>query len=193
MLDEDKSHGIAAPGSYYTYSGILFNIYNPTKEMFRLRDVAHCLAIVNRWNGCLCRPYSVAEHLVRGHDTCEGQLALEYLIHDFGETHYQDLIRPIKYTMGDEYIKLEDSWQEQIHELIIGRKEPHNPASVKMIDNRMWCTEARDLGNYPPWWSENMPFSFTIPKTEKHWTVWEDALLKRLKLHLSEELYNKLY
>ncbi len=164
---------------FWTKSGIRFDLINPTSDMFNIYDTAHALSHINRFNGHLKRPYSVAEHLCRCYDRAKSisrgvSIPLETLIHDFAEAYYHDIISPLKnlYTC-----KIwEDTWQEKINKLILGRKTFRHKKIVKEIDRRMLCTEAAYLGQQKEiWWSEKDVYK-GLDFTEQHWTAWRDRL-----------------
>ena len=47
-----------------TYTGKAFDLLNPTPEMVEVTDIAHHLALINRFTGATAVPYSVAQHSV---------------------------------------------------------------------------------------------------------------------------------
>ena len=51
--------------SFKTFTGRYTWPLDPKAEDINLVDVAHSLAIINRYNGHTCAPYSVADHAVR--------------------------------------------------------------------------------------------------------------------------------
>lgn len=51
--------------SFKTFTGRYTWPLDPRAEDINLVDVAHSLAIINRYNGHTCTPYSVADHAVR--------------------------------------------------------------------------------------------------------------------------------
>jgi hypothetical protein len=89
-----------------TYTGIIFNIDNPTKDMIRIEDIAHGLAYECRYNGHTKRFYSVAEHCCVLSDyvldiTKDPHKALHMLLHDAAEAYTSDVPRPIKKTVPE--------------------------------------------------------------------------------------------
>jgi hypothetical protein len=65
------------------------------------RGRTEALANVNRWGGWTTRPYSVLEHSVIGasvllHNS-EALLALVFLLHDYEESEFGDIVTPIKH------------------------------------------------------------------------------------------------
>lgn len=64
------------------------------------RGRTEALAKVNRWGGWTTRPYSVLEHSVIGASVLlqdgEALMALVFLLHDYEEAEFGDIITPIK-------------------------------------------------------------------------------------------------
>lgn len=72
---------------------------------FELEDVAHALALQNRFNGHTKRPYSVAEHslLVADIAAADGATVLQQLaalMHDAHEAYTGDVVSPVKWALG---------------------------------------------------------------------------------------------
>ena len=102
----------------HTFTGTGFDVFNPRPEDVRLEDIAHHLALTNRFGGATPVPYSVAQHAVS-----VGRLvlqisgdplwALQGLHHDSAEAYVGDQRRPIKRflryycTKGEEYSHFE--------------------------------------------------------------------------------------
>jgi len=95
-----------------TYTGIEFDILEPTEDMVNLIDIAHSLSMECRYGGHIGDFYSVASHsmfveyLMRDYSP---MFRLTALLHDAAEAYLKDVLRPIKrYTqMGEEYQVLE--------------------------------------------------------------------------------------
>lgn len=72
---------------------------------FELEDVAHALALQNRFNGHTRRPYCVAEHSLLVADIAFADGAsvsqqLAALMHDAHEAYTGDVISPVKWAIG---------------------------------------------------------------------------------------------
>ncbi|KKN77868.1 hypothetical protein LCGC14_0356050 [marine sediment metagenome] len=81
-----------------TYTGKVFDFWEPTPEMFCIEDIAHALAMQNRFNGHTVQPYSVAEHCVRMsyvEDRLPGD-PLTNLLHEVAEAYVGDIASPQK-------------------------------------------------------------------------------------------------
>lgn len=83
--------------SMATYTGKLFDFDNIQPSMICIEDIAHSLALINRYNGMTTFPYSVAEHCVRMTmcDDLPGD-KLAKLLHDSAEAYIGDLVTPFK-------------------------------------------------------------------------------------------------
>jgi len=84
-----------------TFMGKWVNVFEPTLEMFDIKDIAHALSQQCRFSGHLSQFYSVAQHSIqcyrqanaRGYDKKE---QLTALMHDCSEAYLVDIPRPIK-------------------------------------------------------------------------------------------------
>lgn len=96
-----------------TYSGHKFHPLDPDPAHICLGDIAHQLALVNRFSGATKYPYSVAQHtllcfaLVR--NIFPGRLNLRRwaLLHDAPEYVLGDMVRPVKVQLPS-YAEMED-------------------------------------------------------------------------------------
>ncbi len=81
-----------------TYSGKCVDLLDPRFHQIDLKDIAHHLALTNRFNGATQLPYTVAQHscfvatLLEAHKS--PRLCLYGLLHDAHEAYVGDLIRP---------------------------------------------------------------------------------------------------
>jgi hypothetical protein len=85
-----------------TYSGEVYELWNPSVDVIHLRDIAHALALQCRFNGHCSKFYSVAQHSVLAmhfcsaeHDSSE-EILRAALMHDAHEAYVGDLVRPMK-------------------------------------------------------------------------------------------------
>lgn len=161
----------------HTYSGHRFSFTHPSPDQVHIEDVAHHLAIINRYTGATREPYSVAQHsvLVAGvleHAGHPPAIQFAGLMHDATEAYVNDLNRPAKY-LCDDYRTLEDflwtsaiaprfglplvlppevKWADDVA-LFMERRDLLNPA---LYDEAAWVGEHRvaaDLLDWPvtPW------------------------------------------
>jgi 5'-deoxynucleotidase YfbR-like HD superfamily hydrolase len=97
VLDED---GVAPPHLKEMPSGALVDPLDPDPELVFIEDVAHCLARIARFAGCV-ETYVVNHALiVAGLLLTEGRSArvvLHGLLHDAHEAYLGDVVRPLKY------------------------------------------------------------------------------------------------
>jgi hypothetical protein len=128
-----------------TFTGIQFNILEPTPEMIDIHDIAHALSNLCRFTGHSKSFYSVAQHsyLIAARVPEEDMLAA--LLHDAPEAYLADISSPVKRLpgFGGEYAKLE----ARIHAAICLKfgVELDMPHSVREADLKMLVTEKRDL------------------------------------------------
>jgi hypothetical protein len=130
-----------------TFTGRKFYSVEPRAEDIDVRDIAHSLANLCRFNGHCLRYYSVAEHSVRVSRVLPSRLSLWGLLHDAGEAYLTDLPRPVKQFLP-QFTELEDRVLFRVAERF-GLSWPM-PAEVKHADNVLLATEARDLMAPPP-------------------------------------------
>ena len=85
-----------------TYTGLKFDLDNPTPEMIRFDDIAHPLSNLARFNGHTKFMYSVAQHSVfvaREIKKMGGSVEEQLwgLLHDAAEAYVGDVCSPIKH------------------------------------------------------------------------------------------------
>lgn len=90
---------ITATGREYHYSGAM--AHTDVGRPVHIDDIAHQLALINRFHGATSRPYSVAEHSLLVADIARREGAtpiaqLAALMHDAHEAYTQDLASPAK-------------------------------------------------------------------------------------------------
>jgi len=130
-----------------TYTGRRFRPQDPAAGDFDIRDVAHALSLLCRFNGHCRVFYSVAEHSVRVSQICPPDAALWGLLHDLGEAYIGDLPRPIK-PLFPRFEEIETRLLRMAGEAL-GLAWPM-PPEVRTADDIMLATEARDLMAPPP-------------------------------------------
>jgi hypothetical protein len=82
-----------------TFTGKAFDLLDPKPEMVCIEDIAHHLALINRFTGATREPYSVAQHSVLCSWIVPPELALTALLHDAPEAYVTDVPRPLKEAM----------------------------------------------------------------------------------------------
>lgn len=84
-----------------TFTGRAFDLLAPTPDMVAIEDIAHHLALINRFTGATREPYSVAQHSVLCSLIVPAELRLTALMHDAAEAYVTDVSRPLKVAMRD--------------------------------------------------------------------------------------------
>lgn len=125
-----------------TFSGKRFAPARPLPELFDIRDIAHSLSLLCRFNGHCRVFYSVAEHSVRVSRLLPDRLARWGLLHDLGEAYLGDLPRPIK-AQFPLFVEIEENLLT-IAASVFGLPWPM-PPEVKAADDVLLATEFRDL------------------------------------------------
>jgi hypothetical protein len=164
-------------------------------------EIAHALALINRFTGHTTRPYSVAEHslLVLSIARAEGAspaAQMAALMHDAHEAFTGDVPSPVKWTLGEPWAAFELGQAEALHNTLSIRTLMHSHrASVRRWDLMALATERRDLTAWQrdacmPWPILDTPgqvvqpmlgtgFDLTHPKRESAaWTHWRDEFLR---------------
>lgn len=141
-----------------TASGRKISVNRPCAAHIDLRDIAHHLAMLNRFNGATQVPYSVAQHSclvakIMLQLEATPLEALHGLLHDGHEAYLGDMTRPVKLAaFGDmahvpsEWDCLVDNFDHAIWERF-GLKQPGAElrADIAQADNCALATEWRDL------------------------------------------------
>jgi len=176
--------------SILTYTGKLFDFWNPFPDMICIEDIAHALALTNRYNGHTYQPYSVAEHCERMSYIPTAH-PLVSLLHDAAEAYVSDIASPQKKHLwwGSDLTDIV-SFREQESKIIRVIGEALNVrglqsnvkfAGVKEADLIMLATEVRDLMPESTIWSEWVkgvePLEGKI--YPMHWELAEDQFLAR--------------
>lgn len=138
---------MADPNWIQTFTGRQVWPLRMRPEDVDIKDVAHALSMLCRFNGHSLRYYSVAEHSVRVSRALPADLALWGLLHDAGEAYLSDLPRPVKRQLP-EFGEYEDKVLRVVADKY-GLIWPM-PKEVATADTRLLVTEARDLMLPPP-------------------------------------------
>ena len=139
---------------FQTYTGILFDLEKPTPDMIDIRDIAHHLALLNRFNGATERHYSVAQHsfLVAQYMPGGKTEKLCALLHDAHEAYTGDITTPLKKLLAQETSALcgvEGRIQNAIGQKFDLPNTLYVWEHVKKIDAQLLLKE-RDLLLSPP-------------------------------------------
>jgi hypothetical protein len=137
-----------------TFTGRVVYPLRPCLADIDIRDIAHALAAVNRFNGHTHAPYSVGQHSVLVSQLVPPEDALHALLHDGSETYLTDIPRSVKrLPFMATYCAVEAVWQQTIFRRFGLRSTM--PASVKPIDEAIAVNEAQDLFTVAPMWAAN--------------------------------------
>ena len=177
-----------------TYTGRRVNPLALKPEDIDIRDIAHALSQICRFNGHCKRFYSVAEHswlvsriaareVAKLHGAGVGEsaeVAACGLLHDAGEAYLGDIIRPLR--CRQQY-KLIDELQENVQAQLFAHFGVHDYDIVHTVDRKLVLVEGAQL--FP-----NDVSVQQFPATQKYseWHVGmmspdeaEDAFLARFK------------
>lgn len=133
---------LMSPTMMQTFTGKAIDLVNFKEDDVRLADIAHALAIINRFTGHTSFPYSVAQHSVLVSRIVDQRYALWGLLHDASEAYLGDVSTPLK-MMLPSYRELEDHVQRTIVAKF-GLKWPM-PHDVKEADLKALLAEKRDI------------------------------------------------
>lgn len=125
-----------------TYTGIYFNVFEPTLDMINIEDIAHALSNQCRFGGHLPTYYSVAEHSLVCHNLASKNNKKAALLHDASEAYMLDIPRPIKQALKD-YKEIEHKLMLLVAEKF-GFQYPLN-SSIKTIDEIVLEQEWNEL------------------------------------------------
>lgn len=112
---ENKPTLDAGLGIIRTYTGIMFDVFNPVPENICIEDIAHSLSNQCRFAGHVTKYYSVAEHSIKCAEMVGRELALQALLHDASEAYLVDIPSPLKIALP-EYIEMEAKLMQVISE-----------------------------------------------------------------------------
>lgn len=137
-----------------TYTGIMFDILNPTLDMINIADIAHAGSQLCRFTGHTKFHYSIAQHELLGSFVVPKQNALEFLLHDAAESYVNDMSRPMKHMtqVGEAYRPVEDKIQSLIR-IKFGLPAIQTPV-IHVVDNQMLMAEKKQLMGKAVWSQE---------------------------------------
>lgn len=131
-----------------TFTGIQFDLLEPTIDMIVVEDIAHHLVNENRFNGALGFSYSVAYHSILVCKQAPEEFKLEALFHDSHEAYYKDFTSPLKNMLRDYYNLEYDNIIYVYEELLSIKFKLDFPSCfrrLKDLDYKMCATEIRQL------------------------------------------------
>lgn len=145
-------------GWIQTYTGKQMFPLDPREDELEIRDIAHALSNMCRFNGHVSRFYSVAEHACHVHDVVSKSLRRTALLHDASEAYLCDVPRPIKRSQGfaEKYLAAEHRLMKVIADRF--HMAWPMPDEIHHADNRLLATEAAQLmAPLHPEWADHYP------------------------------------
>lgn len=178
------------PPYIYTASGLKYVFSDPDPQSIAIEDVAHQLALTNRWGGCTREPFSVAQHSCLMVEIVKStELKKIALLHDATEAYIGDMPRPLK-VQSPEFRAFEaKAWKAIVQKfgLLVDPEEPLHP-EIKKADKLSLKWEAQ-LFMPPAILLEHPHYSVPEPPPalEKlmvpwHWKTARSTFLARFKL-----------
>ena len=172
-------------GPYFTtWSGIKFNVLEPTIDMINIIDIAHSLSIMRRFGGHLNVGYSIGIHSLYVEDLVEYKYKKRARMHDGSEAYMPDLMTPLKrHPSFQGAVRYEDNLQGLIFESVgLPRIDEEADAAIKEADLAMLYFEVKQLSNHD-WW-KNIPVpNFPEPKI----VIPSDAEVEKIFLSRMEK------
>ena len=140
-----------------TFTGIQFDLQNPTPEMVQIQDIAAALSKLCRFNGHTTSFYSVAQHSVAVSEIVPLEYAFEALLHDAAEAYIGDMTSPLK-SMLPEYRRIEEKVETVIRERfgLASKSAIVKEADLKMLKEEQKklmraCFDSRPSRAFIPW------------------------------------------
>lgn len=136
-----------------THSGSYFDYNNISYQNIDLEDIIYSLSRINRYLGHTVRPYSVAEHTLRGlfmaiQMKYTPLQQFHWLIHDFTEAYMGDCPSPLKKLLP-EFQVLEAKVAQAIMDFFaLEPMTEEEQQLVHRIDHTMLILEMRDLTHH---------------------------------------------
>lgn len=164
-----------------TYTGKYFYPANIEALEVDVRDIAHALSGVCRYNGHLREHYSVAQHSIIVSELVPKEQALEGLLHDAAEAYMPDMPSAIK-AMLPEFVEYQERLTKHIFKCL-GLQYPLNE-EIDFVDKEIRTNEMYWLSN----WDEPTPKVFNYRINTETPKVIEARFLDRFN-----ELYNERF
>lgn len=165
-----------------TFTGKAFCFGNIREDVIDIKDIAHALALTNRFGGHTEMPYSVAQHSVMVALELPDEYKLQGLLHDAHEAYVGDNTRAFK-----RFVPGIKDLEKQIDEVIyqkfnIGRT-PESDAAVKHADDLLLYSEACQLLPGGCGWASEwaLPDDRIIPLAAWSWIGAELRFLKMFR------------
>jgi hypothetical protein len=154
-----------------TYTGRLFDLLRPDPKDIDLKDIAHSLSLLCRYNGHCKEFYSVAQHSVLMSRFFINSNPLFYLFHDVAEAYMGDITRPLKELIENFYAPISniENWIKRSvwSSFNLPEMNQNDIQDVHDADLIMLATEKRDLMTDCKWGIE---LPAPLPMTITPWT-----------------------
>jgi len=135
-----------------TRHAVRFELGRPLPSMVRIEDIAHHLALINRFTGATARPYSVAEHsllvaeILERSGVSDPMCLRAALLHDAHEAITGDISSPLKSYLDNTYRIVERGVVEAMEQHFgIADAARRHAIVIKHADLVALATERRDL------------------------------------------------
>jgi hypothetical protein len=146
MRAYDEKHNGDRKGTWIPlFSGTRYWPESPAPRDIDIRDIAHSLARINRWNGHTRNEFSVAQHSVMVSRLLPKELQLFGLLHDAGEAFLGDIITPVKRLFRRFYEDFEEATMQCVARRFGFDMSMDARDDVKRADLVLLATEVRDL------------------------------------------------
>lgn len=146
MRAYDEKHNPDRKGMWIPlYTGTRYWPESPEPRDIDVRDIAHSLARINRWNGHTEGEFSVAQHSVMVSRLLPPELKLFGLLHDAGECYLGDIITPVKRLFRAFYEGFEEATMRCVAARFGFAMTEQERGLVKRADLVLLATEVRDL------------------------------------------------
>lgn len=165
-----------------TFTGRYFDLRNPRSSMVHSVDLAHALALTNRFGGQSPYPYSVAQHSVWCYRVAiklklDDGIQLACLLHDATEAYVGDVVKPLKIMLSD-FDQIEDGVEKAIMEWAGGTESAWKADIVTTIDRAALLAERDFLwprNDGMKWPGEDSPEITCIPRPRIRRMSWSRA------------------
>ncbi len=178
-----------------TYSGIAINPLAPHPDQIEIKDIAHSLTMLCRFNGHVRHFWSVAQHSLLGVTLIQNgvleifseydkerdfyQTQIDFLLHDSAEAYLSDLITPVK-----RQLPLYKEYEEKLLHVIYNHFKLPFPNWVRkkqidFLDKNIMALEAQALMPCVHWSPEPDPnFMYYVNRlnTDEKSLIYENPL-----------------
>lgn len=171
-----------------TFTGRAVDMLAPSLTDIDFADVAHALALINRYDGHTHIPFSVAQHCILGaeallNETGDVRLAALFLLHDAHEAYVGDIGTPVQQALRAldpgaliALRELRSRFDVAIHAAAgIALPDERETRLIKRMDIRMLRAERDALMPAKPQdWHPDVEAAEPIPSLPRSAFVWQD-------------------